>query len=90
MGGLRPSEKAIRLHAFPALPALLGRGKGQGAKECTPAQGKALEALFWASKGMLEDFAERHQIVRLGQLPKASFEEAKAWLTGKLEQKAKA
>jgi hypothetical protein len=36
-----------------------------------------------------EDFAGRFQIVRLGQLPKASFEEANAWLTDKIEAAAK-
>src|SRR5262249_7586692 len=50
---------------------------------------KALEALLRAGKVRWDDFAERYQIVRLGQLPKASFEEAKAWRTGKVEEKAK-
>jgi hypothetical protein len=63
--------------------------KAKGAKWLTPEQGKALEALFRASKARWEEFAESFQIVRLGQLPKASFEEAKAWLTGKLDDKVK-
>jgi hypothetical protein len=73
---------------MPSLPSW-AVPKAKGAEWLTPEQGKALEALFRASKARWEDFAESFQIVRLGQLPKASFEEAKAWLTGKLDDKAK-
>jgi hypothetical protein len=63
--------------------------KGKGPETISQEQGKGLEALVRAGKVKWEDFAEHFQIVRLGQLPKASFEEAKGWLTGRLEAGAK-
>jgi hypothetical protein len=72
----------------PALPAW-AVPKGKASDRITPEQGKALEALLRAGKVRWEDFAERYQIGRLGQLAKGSYEEAKGWLTGKLEAQAK-
>jgi hypothetical protein len=48
-----------------------------------------LKVLLQAGKVKWEDFAQRCQIVRLGQLPNASFEGAKGWLTEELKKKAK-
>jgi hypothetical protein len=63
--------------------------KAKGPETISQEQGKALEALVRAGKVKWEDFAERFQIVRLGQLPKAGFEEAKAWLAGRMEAGAR-
>jgi hypothetical protein len=63
--------------------------RGKDAGRITPEQGKTLEALLRAGKVRGEDFGERYQIGRLGQLAKGNFDDAKAWLTGKLEAPAK-
>jgi hypothetical protein len=63
--------------------------KSKGPETITQEQGRILEGLVRAGKVKWEDFAERYQIVRLGQLPKTSFEDAKSWLTGRLEAGAR-
>jgi hypothetical protein len=72
----------------PSLPAW-AVPKAKGTETISQDQGKAVEAMMGAGMVKWEDFAEHFQIVSLGQLPKASLDEVKAWLTGCLDAAAK-